>query len=148
MYEKTCFCGDVKIKIPEKPLLHFMCHCNDCDKLWNGLYMGFAFSTNEIELSGHQRTFCFKGGSGQNLEVDFCGICGTRMASRPEIVDGLTYIPAGLLKGEIKFTPHVELFAYNKYQWVGNASSLKDSFDHNGTVERLSAIIEAVASHN
>ena len=62
------------------------------------------------------------------MEVDFCG---TRMASRPKIVDGLTYIPAGLSKNEIKFTPHVEIFAYNKYDWVGNASSLKESFDHN-----------------
>lgn len=146
MHEKTCFCGKLKIKTPEKPLLHFVCHCKDCDALWNGLYMGLVFPTDEIELSGDQRNYTYEAGSGLKLEIDFCETCGTRMASRPEIVDGLTYVPAGLLKNDIEFTPHVEIFAYNKYNWVGNASSLKESFDHNGTVERISAIIEAMAS--
>ncbi|NCX71008.1 MAG: GFA family protein, partial [Rhodobacteraceae bacterium] len=55
MHQKTCFCGKLKIKTPATPLLHFVCHCKDCDALWNGLYMGLVFPTDEIELSGEQR---------------------------------------------------------------------------------------------
>ena len=29
--KKACFCGKVTMEFPEKPLLHFMCHCVDCD---------------------------------------------------------------------------------------------------------------------
>ena len=43
MHQKTCFCGKLKIKTPARPLLHFVCHCKDCDALWNGLYMGLVF---------------------------------------------------------------------------------------------------------
>ncbi|NCV49851.1 MAG: hypothetical protein EBW46_09140 [Rhodobacterales bacterium] len=57
MHQKTCFCGKLKIKTPERPLLHFVCHCKDCDALWNGLYMGLVFPTDEIELSGEQRNY-------------------------------------------------------------------------------------------
>lgn len=144
MYSKKCFCEGVSFEIPEKPLLHFMCHCKDCDLLWNGAYMGYVFPTEEVTLTGTKKTFKFDGGSGMKFEVDFCSSCGTKIASRPELVDGLTYIPAGFLKEEIEFTPHVEIFAYNKYSWTGTPESLHESFDHNGTVERISAVIEAM----
>ena len=41
------------------------------------------------------------------FEVDFCATCGTQVASRPRVVDGLTYIPAGFLKNEVDFSPQV-----------------------------------------
>ena len=146
MFSKKCFCGGVTFKIPKKPLLHFMCHCKDCDLMWNGAYMGYVFSTEEVILEGTKKKFFFKGGSGMGFEVDFCSVCGTKVASRPEIVDGLTYIPAGFLKDEIEFSPQVEIFAYNRYKCAGKPDSLRESFDHNGTVERISAVIEALNS--
>ena len=84
------------------------------------------------------------GGSGLGFEIDFCSTCGTKVASRPQVVDGLTYIPAGFLKNEIDFSPQVEIFAYNKYKCFGNPETLVESFDDNGTVERISAVIEAM----
>ena len=97
--KKACFCGKVTMEFPEKPLLHFMCHCTDCDSLWNGAYMGFVYPT---------------------------------------------YIPAGFLKNEVDFSPQVEIFAYNKYKCFGDPETLVESFDDNGTVERISAVIEAM----
>ncbi len=66
------------------------------------------------------------------------------MASRPEALDGLTYIPAGFLKNEVDFSPQVEIFAYNKYKRPGDPEILVESFDHNGTVEKISAVIDAM----
>ena len=109
--KKACFCGKVTMEFPEKPLLHFMCHCVDCDLLWNGAYMGFVFPTDEVSIEGDKSSFKYTGGSGLVLEFDFCSHCGTKVASRPEIVDGLTYIPAGFLKNEIEFSPQVEILS-------------------------------------
>ena len=50
--KKACFCGKVTMEFPEKPLLHFMCHCTDCDSLWNGAYMGFVYPTDEVTIGG------------------------------------------------------------------------------------------------
>ena len=143
--KKACFCGKVTMEFPEKPLLHFMCHCVDCDLLWNGAYMGFVFPTDEVSVEGDKSNFKYTAGSGLVLEIDFCSHCGTKVASRPEIVDGLTYIPAGFLKNELEFSPQVEIFAYNKYKCFGNPDTLVESFDHNGTLERISAVIEAMS---
>ena len=142
--KKACFCGKVTMDFPEKPLLHFMCHCTDCDSLWNGAYMGFVYPTDEVTIGSEKSTYQFSGGSGLGFEIDFCATCGTKVASRPEVVDGLTYIPAGFLKNEVDFSPQVEIFAYNKYKCFGNPETLVESFDDNGTVERISAVIEAM----
>ena len=48
------------------------------------------------------------------------------------------------IKNEIDFSPQVEIFAYNKYKCFGDPDTLVESFDHNGTVERISAVIEAM----
>ena len=110
--KKACFCGKVTMEFPEKPLLHFMCHCTDCDLMWNGAYMGFVYPTDEVTIGGEKSAYQFNGGSGLGFEIDFCSTCGTKVASRPEVVDGLTYIPAGFLKNEVDFSPQVEIFAY------------------------------------
>jgi len=107
--------------------------------------MGFVFPTDEVSVEGDKSHFKYTAGSGLVLEIDFCSYCGTKVASRPEIVDGLTYIPAGFLKNELEFSPQVEIFAYNKYKCFGNPDTLVESFDHNGTVERISAVIEAMS---
>ena len=44
----------------------------------------------------------------------------------------------------LSFSPQVEIFAYNKYKCFGDPETLVESFDDNGTVERISAVIEAM----
>ena len=47
-------------------------------------------------------------------------------------------------KVTMEFSPPVEIFAYNKYKCFGDPETLVESFDHNGTLERISAVIEAM----
>ena len=121
-----------------------MCHCTDCDTLLNVAFMGFVYTTDEVTVGGEKSTYQFNGGSSLGFLIDFCATCGTKVASRSEAVDGLTYIPAGFLKNEVDFSPQVEIFAYNKYKCPGDPEILVESFDHNGTVERISAVIDAM----
>ena len=53
--KKACFCGKVTMEFPEKPLLHFMCHCTDCYLMWNGAYMGFVYPTDEVTVGGETK---------------------------------------------------------------------------------------------
>ena len=66
--------------------------------------MGFVYPTDEVTIGGEKSIYQFNGGSGLGFEIDFCATCGTKVASRPEVVDGLTYIPAGFLKNEVDFS--------------------------------------------
>ena len=59
--------------------------------------MGFVYPTDEVTIGSEKSTYQLNGGSGLGFENDFCTTCGTKVASRPVVVDGLTYIPAGFL---------------------------------------------------
>ena len=52
------------------------------------------------------------------------------------------YLPAGLLDGQIKFTPTVELWTSRKPKNISQASSIKVAFEDNGTTDRLAEMLE------
>ena len=54
----------------------------------------------------------------------------------------MIYFPAGLLNGQIKFMPTVELWTENRPENVLETNTTKASFVDNGTVERLVELLE------
>ena len=51
-------------------------------------------------------------------------------------------MPAGLLDGQIEFTPTVELWTSQKPKNISQASSTKAAFEDNGTTDRLMEMLE------
>ena len=54
----------------------------------------------------------------------------------------MIYVPAGLLRDQIEFKPKVEIWAGSRPSWTSKPESLAESFDDNGTVERISTLLE------
>jgi hypothetical protein len=54
----------------------------------------------------------------------------------------MIYIPAGLMDGQIRFEPTVELWTANRPQNVLKTETTKAEFEDNGTVERLLGLLE------
>ncbi len=54
----------------------------------------------------------------------------------------MIYVPAGLLRDQIEFKPKVEIWAGSRPSWTSQPESLVESFDDNGTVERISKLPE------
>ena len=73
---------------------------------------------------------------------NYCPKCGSFIYNKPDILDGLIYLPAGLLHDQIPFRPTVELWTDEKAEWIQKAKSIKASFPDNGTVERLGELLE------
>ena len=71
-----------------------------------------------------------------------CPDCRVLIYNKPELLEGMAYIPAGLLDGQIEFKPTVELWAANRPNWMSKASSIIESFQDNGTLERLQELLE------
>ena len=72
----------------------------------------------------------------------YCPECSFFMYNKPDLLEGMAYIPAGLLKGQIEFKPTVELQSNNRPNWMGKAPSIIESFSDNGTLERLQELLE------
>ena len=68
--------------------------------------------------------------------------CQQLIYNKPELLEGMAYVPAGLLEDQIEFRPTVELWATNRPKWMSKASSIIESFNDNGTLERLQELLE------
>ena len=54
----------------------------------------------------------------------------------------MIYVPAGLLRDQIEFKPKVEIWAGSRPSWTSRPKSLVESYDENGTIERISSLPE------
>ena len=59
-----------------------------------------------------------------------------------DILEGMIYVPAGLLRDQIEFKPKVEIWAGSRPSWTNRPDCLVESFDDNGTIERISTLLE------
>lgn len=142
MKSVTCKCGEICLEIENDPMMHFMCHCKDCHSLFNGPAKVLIYTDDDICITGAHSTYSYQGGSGNDLHVTFCSNCGTRAYTRPDLIEGLTYVFASMLEEHIEFQPKVELFAYNRSKWEHKPASVVESYDHNGTLERIQELLE------
>ena len=49
-YSGKCACGDISFKFELDPMMHFMCHCTDCQVMFNGSFEGYAISKDELSF--------------------------------------------------------------------------------------------------
>ena len=101
-----------------------------------------ALPEHEISLNGSLKGYTIVGGSGLNMHYFHCPACSVLIYNKPELLEGMAYIPAGLLEDQIEFRPTVELWATNRPKWMSKASSIIESFNDNGTLERLQELLE------
>ena len=89
------------------------CRIGECE---TPEYRGdIVFGTRrEGELNG----FSIAGGSGKELHYYFCPQCSIIVYNKPDALDGMIYLPAGLLADQIEFSPTVELWAKSKANWL------------------------------
>jgi hypothetical protein len=93
MAEIACLCGSVRIAIEGDAVNQFYCHCDDCQAVSGGAYIGVAIFPGEAVrvLQGDLATYTHKA-----LPRQRCAKCGTQMiAEVPGL--GQTGVKANLL---------------------------------------------------
>jgi hypothetical protein len=143
-YNGNCLCGSVTIKFPFDPMMQFKCHCKSCQQVFGSSLNAIAMPKDEIEVSGTLKCYSITGGSGNALHYNFCPECGVIIYNKPELLNPMIYIPAGLLDGQIEFEPTVELWTANRPKSMSKTETTKAEFRDNGTVERLLELLENI----
>ena len=141
-YTGNCLCGNVKFQFPYDPMMQFQCHCTVCQKVFGTSLNAIALPEDELSYEGELKVFSVSGGSGKELHYYFCPQCSIIIYNKPDVLDGMIYLPAGLLADQIEFSPTVELWTKSKAKWLPRAGSIKASFEDNATVERLVELLE------
>ena len=98
-YKGKCLCGAVTFQFPYDPMMQFKCHCNVCQKVFGNSLHAIAMPQDELEVSGSLSNYFITGGSGNKLHYNFCPTCGTFIYNKPDLLDPMIYVPAGLLDG-------------------------------------------------
>ena len=141
-YSGSCSCGAIKFSFEYDPMLHFQCHCSNCHKVFGTSINALAMPEHELEIEGDMAVHTVIGGSGNEMHYYFCSKCGVLIYNKPELLGGIAYVPAGAVADQIEFTPTMELWSGNRPSWMTKASSIIESFEDNGTVERIEGLLE------
>jgi len=141
-YSGQCLCGNIKYSFEYDPMMHFQCHCNTCQGVWGTSLSALAMPKHELTTEGEISTHSITGGSGMGMHYYFCSNCGVKVYNEPELLGGMIYIPAGALYNDIEFNPTVELWSGNRPKWMQKAPTIIESFEDNGTVERITELLE------
>jgi hypothetical protein len=141
-YSGTCLCGNAKCEFEFDPMMHFQCHCNTCQGVFGTSLSALAMPKHELNIEGELTNHTISGGSGMDMHYYFCASCGVIIYNEPELLGGMIYIPAGVLYDQIEFNPTVELWSGNRPKWMSKAKTIIESFQDNGTVERITELLE------
>ena len=101
-----------------------------------------VYNEAEVDFSGEMKFFSHKGGTGQGVYKYFCDNCGCRILTKVDLIEGLIYIDMGVFDDWNIFEPKVEIWTKYKKNWLGEFGCIKESFEDNGTIERIQLCME------
>lgn len=57
MPEGTCLCGAAKVVVTGEPIVHLVCHCNDCRRWTGSVNYGVLYKHDQVTIEGDYLTF-------------------------------------------------------------------------------------------
>lgn len=115
-----CLCGAVRYAVAGDPAMQLVCHCTHCQKQAGSAFseiVGVAESALAI-THGSPASYADSGESGQPVERQFCGACGSPLFSKVAVSPGLVWIKVGTFDDCSWFAPAAHIWTRSKQPWV------------------------------
>lgn len=79
--EFSCLCGEIKAEIDDEPIAQVYCHCDDCQAVFGGAYVGLAlYPTESVKIvEGTPTAWTYKTNPRR-----LCKNCGTVVFTQPK----------------------------------------------------------------
>lgn len=116
-----CLCGAVRYSVPWPPLLVATCQCDNCQKqAGSALSIIAFFPRDQVQIVGKLTTYHDKGLSGDAVDRQFCGTCGSPVLTDTEgaRTQGLRFIKAGTLDHRADLLPTRHYWTKSAQQWL------------------------------
>jgi len=120
-----CLCGQVRYEVSGDPLAVVLCHCINCQK-----QSGSTFSFNiigqsdQISLQGNVSTYVDENDSGDPVNRNFCGNCGSPIYSEILTQGKLIAVKIGTLDDTRDLEPQSQVWCISKQNWLSLNSDL------------------------
>ena len=114
-----CLCGQVRYEVSGDPLAVVLCHCINCQK-----QSGSTFSFNiigqsdQISLQGNVSTYVDENDSGDPVNRNFCGNCGSPIYSEILTQGSLIALKIGTLDDTRDLEPQSQVWCISKQNWL------------------------------
>jgi hypothetical protein len=95
-----CLCGAVRYGVQKQPARTTLCHCKFCQRATGGAYLVEpVFQSADFQIvKGIPKQYTHVSeGSGKNVYVHFCDVCGTKLYLTFERFDGAVGLYGGTL---------------------------------------------------
>ena len=142
-HQGGCHCGNIRYTTTYDPMMVIACHCTTCTKISGvGMTVFSVFGEGEVDFEGEIKTFPYRGESGNCVHQGFCSNCGNNIVGHPAILSGMMYVPLGSFDNPLAFQPKIELWSKTKPSWFNGEGCIVESFEDNGTIERIQMLME------
>lgn len=111
-----CYCGEITYELSQPVGLIANCHCRNCRRANGGAFSTLApVRTADFRLTdGEDSLRQFQTGTGARF---FCGKCGGRLFTRPNILPDLTNLLVSTLDEEPTDPPSMHMNVESKAPW-------------------------------
>jgi hypothetical protein len=114
-----CKCGAVRYECSAQPAMIFNCHCLDCQHFSGAPCTTAVIVAEEsLSISGELTGYTTAGDNGGSVHRYFCPICGTPVAVKPDVFEGLKAIKASSLDDSSWIRPQMDIFLKSKQPWI------------------------------
>ncbi|WP_128893333.1 GFA family protein [Erythrobacter sp. HKB08] len=117
--EGGCLCGAVRYTLASEPAMSMACHCTHCQKQSGTSFsLIVAVPESDIEITGEVQTYEDQGESGNTLQRQFCGKCGSPLFTLVPSAPNMVFIKAGTLDDTSGIAPAVHIWTKSKQEWL------------------------------
>lgn len=115
-----CNCGAVRYQLTGAPLMTVACHCENCRRQSGSAFsVNLVYSADAIQMEGAVSTYVDSATeSGNPMNRDFCGACGSPVRSRSSVGPPVAVIKAGTLDDGSPFAPSIHIWTSARLDWV------------------------------
>lgn len=138
-----CACRRIRYECDEKPLVHLICHCFDCQKASGSEAAALIFvPCDRVRFTCEPKYYEVTGASGRKLQRGFCPQCGSPVSGRWPAQSMFQLLQVGSLDDRSIFDPSVECWVSRAEPWhVLHPSTVK--FDQAPSLQAVRGQIDA-----
>ncbi|KAL4790595.1 Mss4-like protein [Aspergillus venezuelensis] len=118
-YQGHCICGSIKLSLKEQPVNSLRCYCANCARSGGGSSINYVVDEPECTIEDTKsslKTFQdSETNSGNTVERQFCGNCGSPVVTRSPKFPGKALIKASLFNTIAP--PSMEVFTARREKW-------------------------------
>ncbi len=126
----TCCCGNGIVEVNSEPVIHGICHCNNCKKR-TGSAFGISSYFKKVDFSLRSGKFsCYKIQNDNGLqERYFCEKCGTTLFWYVDSFKDFVGVAGGCFIDPVLTMPTFATINENKCHWLLLSAQIKTNFN-------------------